>query len=183
MRQWPSGNGNGLQIRFSSVRSRFDAPIFKIISWGGCYVTAKRKKSKLLITGKTNNNQVVISGVFKLTDTNGIPLDILLDTFKNKKIIVDWIDFYESAKKSGWKIKTIKEKIKYPLIDIYGIEYSNSVIDRIDIYVNKEKCWDGRVVYGSRLLTCRAQAHRRFKSSSQRQFLRSLAQLDRATGF
>jgi alanyl-tRNA synthetase len=112
------------------------------MSLGGCYVTAKSKKSKLLISENTNENKRVVSGVFKLIDTNGIPLDIILQDLNKKNIIIDWIDFYLHAKKSGWKLKTIIDKIKYPLIDINGEEYSKSVLYRIEIYSEREKIKD-----------------------------------------
>ena len=66
-----------------------------------------------------------------MTDTHGIPLDILLDVFDSKNLVVDWIDFYEQSTKSGWKLKTIIEKVKYPLIDVYGEDYSNKIVEKI----------------------------------------------------
>jgi alanyl-tRNA synthetase len=72
--------------------------------------------------------------VFKLIDTQGISLDILLDSFKQRNLVVDWIDFYDRAIKSGWKLKTIKEKIKYPIIDVYGNDYANFILESVDIY-------------------------------------------------
>ena len=90
------------------------------------------KKNNLTITGKTEDDRDVIGNVFKLIDTQGVPMEIVIDFFEKNNMIVDWIVFYEQASKSGWKLKTIKDRIKYPLLDCYGTEYTNTIMERLE---------------------------------------------------
>lgn len=48
------------------------------------------KKSKYLqISSKTPGDKIVISGVFPLVDTHGLPLDMVAEYLNNKDMAVD----------------------------------------------------------------------------------------------
>ncbi len=57
---------------------------------------------------------LIVSGrwVFKLMDTHGLPLDIILDRLREEGKIMNTTQFIEAALKAGWKHKTIKAKLQ-----------------------------------------------------------------------
>ena len=87
----------------------------------------------LRITGKTETGTLVISGVFRFFETTGIPLDSLFDCFKQRNMIPDWISFYLEAVEAGMKRDRILSKLEPAIIDSYGPEFANKIIDILSI--------------------------------------------------
>ncbi len=69
--------------------------------------------------------------VFKVHESLGIPLDIILETFKRHDCVVDWLDFFYVSQDTGWSMIQAFKRIEYSLIDVYGKEYCNHVIDNL----------------------------------------------------
>lgn len=90
------------------------------------------------IVGKTDTGIDVIGGVFKMVDTYGIPLEIILIKFKEDGLLVDWCDFIDNALNSNWKISSALTKIEMAVSDIYGRDYSKEVILRLQYYIAKK---------------------------------------------
>lgn len=89
-------------------------------------------------TGITTDNKMVIAGVYSFYETEGLPLDIILDLFIKKNAIPDWIDFYNCAIKSGMKHSRIISKLYEAISDTYGSQcakYITEILDRM--IVNK----------------------------------------------
>ena len=64
------------------------------------------KKGVMKAIGVTPEERPVFNGIFKMVDTYGMPLEILLDIMKERGFVVDWLQFYKDAEKAGWPIKT-----------------------------------------------------------------------------
>ena len=77
----------------------------------------------------------MVGNVFHLVETHGIPLEIILQKFEEHKLIIDWIDFYESSQKCGWLIKTVLNKIEVALVDFKGREYADAVMLRLKQHI------------------------------------------------
>ena len=71
--------------------------------------------------------------VFKHTEALGIPLEIILMKLEEKNVVVDWVDFCQSAIEHGWNQKTIIDKIRYNVVDVYGRKYCDSIIERLEL--------------------------------------------------
>ncbi len=90
------------------------------------------------IAGKTTENKTVIKGVFPIfSSLTGLPLPDIIDTLYNNDIIIDWMDFYNQAMKEGWKPNRTLVKIKDSVEDVFGTEYANEVIKRINFCLDK----------------------------------------------
>lgn len=63
----------------------------------------------------------------------GLPLEYLLEILKENDMIVDWKEFYESSVKHCWKYKSLRERIYFSVCEIYGQEYRDEVIKRLDL--------------------------------------------------
>ena len=101
---------------------------------------AKSTKS-LVISGQTANGQATIAGVFKLFDTFGIPLDLIIEALNEHSYLVDWYQFVLDARKAGWKTKRIHSAIDACLADVncYSGDYINHLKQQLEIidYGNK----------------------------------------------
>ena len=74
-------------------------------------------------SGKTTDGKLVVSGVFRWTDTEGIPLTIMLTLLDERGWVVNWPDFITEAERHGWKTKTIISRCREGLADVYGDDY------------------------------------------------------------
>lgn len=71
-----------------------------------------------------------------MSSYTGLPLEIILEYLHKRDMVIDWINFYEEAKSSGWKEKTILNKIETAISDVFGKNYKNQVISRLYSYIN-----------------------------------------------
>lgn len=66
----------------------------------------------LKIVGKTKDGWDVVAGVFPYVDQEGIPLDLVRETLKEKHQVVALDDFVTAALVHGWKHKTILRTLR-----------------------------------------------------------------------
>ena len=85
----------------------------------------------MTIVGKTTDGKYTISGIFKMFDTLGLPLDVIFQICVEKNMMPSWIHFYNEARAAGWKHKTIISRLSDSINDVYGKEFSDVVITRL----------------------------------------------------
>ena len=93
---------------------------------------------RLEIIGKTTDGQPVVKGIFKFFDTTGIPLFIVFDLCKQQNWLPSWIHFYNEAKGRGWSHKTIIDRLREGMEDIYEKKFTFTVIDKLEKAILKE---------------------------------------------
>jgi len=90
-------------------------------------------KKKVKIIGKSpTDGKLIVEGIFKLFDTTGMPLFMVFECCEQNNWLPSWISFYEEAKSSGWQHKTIINRLEEALSDVYGIEFRDVVISRLN---------------------------------------------------
>jgi hypothetical protein len=89
-------------------------------------------KLKLHIVGQTENGKRVVSGVFKLFDTHGLPLDIIFKMCYDYDLVVDIPELCSSAFAGGWTKKTLINRLRPALVDIYGKDYADTVFQKLN---------------------------------------------------
>lgn len=93
-----------------------------------------------MISGKTTDGIPVIAGIIKLSESQGIPLTIILQYLKEKHLIVDWIDYIDTAIQLKWNPKTALTKAEEAITEIYNQEYASEIIARMKMHLyNKWK--------------------------------------------
>jgi len=87
----------------------------------------------------TGDNKIVVSGysVFKFMETKGLPLDFMLSHLDKDEYVVDWLEFILTAEQHNWKLKGTLIKIENAMTDVYGSEYSDTVIETLYVYCEK----------------------------------------------
>jgi alanyl-tRNA synthetase len=104
-----------------------------------CVVSVyQMKKNSIKIVGKTEDGRNVVSGLFRIFDTRGLPLEVLFDQCEEHGMVPSWRHFYEEARSYGWKHKTIMSRLTGALTDIYGEEYCNVVLERLETIYGPE---------------------------------------------
>ena len=88
---------------------------------------ARRPKPSFTKVGETKDGKTVVSGLFRLMDTQGIPLDIVLEFLQTRDLVPSWPHFYEEAISSGWTHKTTILRMETAITDTYGIEYWSKI--------------------------------------------------------
>ena len=93
----------------------------------------------LVVVGKTSDDKLVVQGMFDLmSSVLGLPLEYMLDILNKNNMVVDWVDFYKCSVKHCWSYKTLRNKIDVALFEIYGKEYRDSVLMRLDFIVDTD---------------------------------------------
>ena len=82
--------------------------------------------------GKTTDGKVVVSGLFELFSTHGLPLADVFFLCRENGQIPNWIEFYKEVQAGGWSHKTIINRLSDSISDIYGKEFSEVVIQRLN---------------------------------------------------
>ena len=85
--------------------------------------------------GVTPEGVKVVANTFKMFDAHGLPLDIMLDLMKENNMVPDWIDFYNEASASGWKDKTIRNRVHSAASSAYGNDFGNTVLSKLNAYI------------------------------------------------
>ena len=70
-------------------------------------------------------------------NSEGLPLDVVLDQLHQNGIVPDWSSFIEDAIKCGWNLGSLRSKIETSTGDVYGPEHRDEVLRKYDLYINK----------------------------------------------
>ena len=82
----------------------------------------------------TNSSTKALSGVFRMTDTVGLPLEIILLECRDRGVAVAWDEFISDAKAHGWTDKTIRKKIMGAVSEAFGFAYLKEFTKRFESY-------------------------------------------------
>lgn len=83
------------------------------------------------IVGQTEDGKLVVKNVFSLYDTIGFPLEEIVYLLNNDNMLVDWVDFFESAMIAQWGITHTIKKIEAAVGDVFGPQCKNELIRRL----------------------------------------------------
>lgn len=70
-----------------------------------------------------------------MTESQGIPLQTLLQHFHDNNLVVDWIGYVDDAVQIGWSIDTILAKTEEAIQDVLGNEVAEQILYRMRIHV------------------------------------------------
>jgi len=73
----------------------------------------------------------VVGGVFKLLDGQGIPLQVILQYFKDKNLVVDWEDLFKEVVSHGWNLGGFLTRVEESLGEIYGPRGKDPYMEKI----------------------------------------------------
>lgn len=86
----------------------------------------------MYIAGVTDDNRHVIGDVGTFCFTHGIPLDTALSYFKQKNLVIDWINYIQNSLADGHRVNTIRSRVNTAVADVYGKTYFLEFSKRFD---------------------------------------------------
>ncbi len=89
---------------------------------------------EIKISGKTVEGKLVVQGIFQITSSFGLPIEVILDILTKNGMVIDWIDYYESSLSSGCNRNTIINRIESAVGDCFGSKYREEVMKRLKEY-------------------------------------------------
>lgn len=94
----------------------------------------KKRKLKPRITGISKDGKIkTITGMFQMYDTYGLPFEISFMGCKKKDQIPDWVDMYiQAVKISGWGYKRLRSRLSMAILDVWGKDARDKVLDTLD---------------------------------------------------
>lgn len=90
------------------------------------------------VVGKTEDGREVVSGLFKLYDTHGLPLAIMFDELIANGKQPSFLEFVNEGLTAGWKMKTIITRLEEGVIDCYGRKYWDVVASKLEMVFGVE---------------------------------------------
>ena len=92
-------------------------------------------KHNLEYIGQTVDDFHVGNNVFKIYETYGIPLGVIVGYLHSIKVKVNWLDFWDDAIKSGMNYKNVLSMIRNAVNDTFDDKYTNELIRRLQLII------------------------------------------------
>lgn len=123
-------NSRGGEPASHAGPGQFNSGTVQIKSQKGTH-HAKSRGPGLQVSGKTVEGKPVVQGVFYVTSTIGLPLEIILNTLTKQGMVIDWKNFYKDSFKNGQKPDRIIMRIESVVGDCFGSKYREEVSRRL----------------------------------------------------
>lgn len=82
--------------------------------------------------GVTGEGKPVYAGLYRFFETHGIPLDVLLQLFRDRGLVPSWLHFYDEARVAGMEHARILSRLDAAISDSFGSRVRDVVIRRLD---------------------------------------------------
>lgn len=92
---------------------------------------AGKRRGLLSVVGKTEDEKVVVAGVYRTYETEGLPLDVILDSLRSRGAVPDWEAFVREAEDAGMGRDRILSMLDPAISDSYGPEFRDRVMSRL----------------------------------------------------
>lgn len=91
----------------------------------------------LVVVGKTCGGKTVYAGVYRLFETVGLPLDVILGGLRDNNAIPCWVSFHREARAAGMKHERILSKLDEAISDALGAGFRDHVIQTLQALHSK----------------------------------------------
>lgn len=81
--------------------------------------------------GTTEAGRPVIGGVFPLVNSEGIPLEVVIESLRRRGMVVDWVGFVRECLRFGWSEERILSGIVAAVGDVCGPIERDAVESRL----------------------------------------------------
>lgn len=104
----------------------------------------RKQEPQFVVIGQMPDGRRIVTGAFEMTDTHGLPLDIVLSTLEDRKLAPCWITFYEKALAAGWNAKNTMAKLEAVVGDVYGPGFKESWLPMMKSYIQHRDAYRKR---------------------------------------
>ena len=91
--------------------------------------------------GKTSDGRGVVRGVYRLHETSGIPVDVILEGIRDRGMLPDWQSFVVEAVEAGMSLKRAIAKLEPAIVDVFGSEMRDVAVARLSTGIEADEAW------------------------------------------
>jgi hypothetical protein len=92
----------------------------------------------LTVVGRTTDGKFVVK-FFRLVESRGLPLEDVLDSFKENDLVPDWLDFWRESQTCGWHPERTLHRLELAVESVYGQEFVVGWRKRMDLFTGTRK--------------------------------------------
>lgn len=92
-------------------------------------------------TGRTVNGQIVVGGIYRMHETSGTPIDVILEGIRGRGMLPDWQSFVIEAVEAGMSLKRAISKLEPAIVDVFGSEMRGVVVVRLSTGIAADEAW------------------------------------------
>lgn len=92
-------------------------------------------------SGRSADGRAVVRGVYRLHETHGVPVDVILEGIRVRGALPDWQAFVVEAVESGMSVRRAISKLGPAVADVFGPEMRDVVATRLSVGIEKDEAW------------------------------------------
>lgn len=93
------------------------------------------------ISGASSDGRPVVRGVYRMHETTGTPLDVILEGIRDRGMLPDWQSFVVEAVEAGMSLKRAIAKLEPAVADVFGPAMRDVVVLRLSTGIEKDEAW------------------------------------------
>ena len=70
-------------------------------------------------TGRTTDGAVTVAGVYRIEETLGLPLSVLVEALATARLVPSWDDYRDEAEHAGIPRERVHARVSEALADVY----------------------------------------------------------------
>lgn len=90
------------------------------------------KSISCIIRGQTTDGKMVLAGIFKFYETEGVPLDIFFQLMQERNAIPCWKSLYREAREAKMTHERIISMLDSAISDSFGPFFRDEVISTLE---------------------------------------------------
>lgn len=93
----------------------------------------------MYIIGKTTDGKTTVAGLGRMYFESGLPLSFMFDRLQKDNYMPSWIHLYHEMRDNGMSNKRILDILNEQVIETYGKEFRDVVVQRLKAYIRLYK--------------------------------------------
>lgn len=93
------------------------------------------------LAGRTVDGRAVVRGVYRLHESSGTPVDVILEAVRCRGMVPDWQAFVIEAVEAGMSVKRAIAKLAPAVADVFGPVVHDVVVARLSVAIEKDEAW------------------------------------------
>lgn len=93
------------------------------------------------ISGTSSDGRTVVRGIYRMHETTGTPVDVILEGIRCRGMLPDWQSFVVEAVEAGMSVKRAISKLEAAVADVFGAEVHDVVVGRLSRGIEADEAW------------------------------------------
>lgn len=93
------------------------------------------------VSGRSSDGRLVVRGIYRMHETTGTPIDVILEGIRRRGMLPDWQSFVVEAVEAGMSLKRAIGKLEAAVADVFGPEMQAVVVERLSTGIEADEAW------------------------------------------